>query len=352
MLVVAGYTITSGIGFVSVHYGVGVHANKLSFDDLIAGLKYQVILELSYILVAAILKTSVGLLLLRITSVKPFYKYLVWASLIIIWLWSIITFIVGCLQCRPLEATWNPLVTGTCIDPRIMTSFAYAISAETIFFDWLFALLPIPMLWNLKMSFRLKVSIVGILGLGIIASSATIVRFKFLIAFSNHTDTLSPVLLWSTIELALGITAASIATLRPLLRRWRICGFTSDPSLSFGSPGGPRSGREYKKSPFNPSDPDASHISNGLHDPPDQTRFSNLQKIPTLSGRSEEGILGGGDEIHGGNGSANGAGNESIGEWGNEEYELVSRPDGKIMTRTEIQIEFDERNSYTGKDMV
>ncbi|TGO23513.1 hypothetical protein BPAE_0130g00320 [Botrytis paeoniae] len=394
LLGLAGYTAVSVFAYLGVHYGIGVHAAQLTYDQLINSAKYQVIVEIGYILCTAIIKTSVGLLLLRITSVKTFYKYLIWISLVIIWIWTIVTFVISCVQCRPLKASWDPVTPGVCLEPRVIANFAYAISAETIFFDWLFALLPIPMLWNIKMSLRLKFSIMIILSLGIVykktdmrlclnsASAATIIRLKYLVAFLNvtdalcklllasasikpgnahssslhqltshlqHKDSITPVFVWSTIEIALGIIAASTATLRPLLRSWKILGFTSEHS-SDTEPGGARSGSwsGFKKTPPGRSDLTASHQSNEstlgdtIH-----TQSPNLKTITSWSGRSghsEEGILR----------SPNGgfADNERREEGGNEEYELVSRPDDRIERRTEIQIEYDVRINYLGRNMV
>ncbi|CAD6448721.1 bfacc8e6-d0f7-475e-9eea-555e3dd6eaca [Sclerotinia trifoliorum] len=315
-----GYTITSVFVYLSVHYGAGLHTNELGFNG-------------------------------------PFYKYLIWASLAIIWVWTIATFIVGCIQCRPLKAAWDPLTKGKCLDANIITNFAYAISAQTIFFDWLFALLPIPMLWGLNMSCQLKVSIVIILGFGIIASSATIVRFKYLVALVKVGDSLyyiTPLYLCSTIELALAIIAASISTLRPLLCRWHILGFSNDRS-SDPAPGGPRSGSwgGYKKRPFSPNKPNGTPKSDALQSPRDNIQSSDLEVEQIWSRKSEEGIFRGADEGNGENGNVDGDANECRRKKENEGFELVSRPDGKILRRTDIRTDYDEqRISYIGRDMV
>ncbi|KAM0180783.1 hypothetical protein ACHAPF_002076 [Botrytis cinerea] len=323
LLGLVAYTVTSALSYLGVHYGIGVHATQLTYDQLI-----------------------------------------------------------GAAKCKPLKASWDPLTPGVCLEPRIIANFAYAISAETIFFDWLFALLPIPMLWDIKMSLRLKFSIMFILGLGIVASIATIIRLKYLVAFLNvtdslckllrasvsiqpsdthlsslhqltshlpHTDSIAPVFVWSTIEIALGIVAASTATLRPLLRSWKILGFSSDGS-SDTEPGGPRSGSwsGFKKTPFGPSNRTATHLSNELSlGGTIHAQSPNLKTVKSWSGKSghsEERILG--------EASGRSAGNERGLEGENEEYELVSMPDGRILRRTEIQIEYDERRKNLETDMV
>jgi hypothetical protein len=44
----------------------------------------------------------------------------------------------------------------------------YAFSAMDILFDWVFALLPVPMLWDVKISVQIKASLFLILGLGVL----------------------------------------------------------------------------------------------------------------------------------------------------------------------------------------
>lgn len=164
-----------------------------------------------------------------------------------------------------------------------------------------------------------------------------------------HTDSIAPVFVWSTIEIALGIVAASTATLRPLLRSWKILGFSSDGS-SDTEPGGPRSGSwsGFKKTPFGPSNRTATHLSNELSlGDTIHAQSPNLKTVKSWSGKSghsEERILG--------EASGRSAGNERGLEGENEEYELVSMPDGRILRRTEIQIEYDERRKNLETDMV
>ncbi|PQE28739.1 integral membrane family protein [Rutstroemia sp. NJR-2017a WRK4] len=231
IITLLAFSATAGLGMAGIHFGIGRHNAELTLDNLINAAKYQILTTLAYIATTAILKISVGLLLLRLVDIKPFYKYLIWISVGVVSIWTLITFIIGLIQCRPLAAAWNPYIPGTCLPSDVVPNFGYAISAETIFFDWLFALLPIPVLWNIKMNNRLKISIALILSLGVVASIATIIRLKYIVALGELSDglySIAPVFLWSSVELGLGIIAASVATLRPILRRFHIIGFNSD----------------------------------------------------------------------------------------------------------------------------
>jgi hypothetical protein len=52
--------------------------------------------------------------------------------------------------------------------PREIANVGYAFSAMDILFDWMFALLPVPMLWDIKMSLQIKLSLILVLGLGVL----------------------------------------------------------------------------------------------------------------------------------------------------------------------------------------
>lgn len=100
--------------------------------------------------------------------------------------------------------------------------------------DWAFGILPLFIVWDLQLNRRTKALVVGILAFAAIGSTATIVRMKYIHNLINGPDFLwatTDVAMWSTIEPGIGITAASMATLRPLLQNclYRL-GLASEPS--------------------------------------------------------------------------------------------------------------------------
>nr|RBQ89870.1 hypothetical protein FVER53263_08029 [Fusarium verticillioides] len=117
---------------------------------------------------------------------------------------------------------------GTCVSADQIVSAAYAISVMTVVSDWLYALLPIPMLWSVKMTKQAKTTVIAILGLGIFV--ATLVRLRFLADLTDTEDILfagTDAMVWTLIEPGVAIVASSLATIRPLLRAMRIRGFES-----------------------------------------------------------------------------------------------------------------------------
>ncbi|CCE32857.1 related to integral membrane protein pth11 [Claviceps purpurea 20.1] len=200
------FTVTCSIQFEGVQSGVGRHnAAFTNEDDLVTALMLQALGVAIYILNMMFIKLSIGVFLLRIATQKA-YIWTIRIFLAIITLWSIGFFIWNLLQCTPIEKQWDFRITdGQCADAGEVLTAAYCLSAMTIVTDWFFALIPIPMLWRIKMSTQAKTTVIFILGI-VRATDASI---------------------WSLIEVGVAIIASSLATVRPLLRVLRIRGFVS-----------------------------------------------------------------------------------------------------------------------------
>jgi hypothetical protein len=164
---------------------------------------------------------------------------------------GIVFFFFTMFQCTPVDFFWNrsqPGASGTCVSNHVLIGIAYMYSVGAAITDLTIGLLPVALIWNLRMNNRTKCAIVGILGIGCIASAAVIIRIPFVhhyqdVEFLYNTYQIS---IWSNVEAGLGITAGCLTTLRPLVR------FLRD-----GSSAGP------SRTP--PSFPLSSNIGGGFH---------------------------------------------------------------------------------------
>ena len=149
----------------------------------------------------------------------------------IVAIWTAGIFFFDVFECKPVEFQWDYTIQGgTCVSGNSLVNAAYAFSVLSVLSDWFYALLPIPMLWSVKMNQQTKAAIIVILSLGVFASVATLIRIKYLIDLGLADDILyasTDTMIWTIIEPGLGITAASAVTLRPLLRALKIRGFSS-----------------------------------------------------------------------------------------------------------------------------
>ncbi|KAI1655603.1 hypothetical protein F4813DRAFT_366631 [Daldinia decipiens] len=239
----ANFTVSCALILMGVRDGLGRHNASLDQHHEIEALKYQALATATYVLNMWLIKLSIGIFLLRLASQKR-YRYILYASIIIFSIWSIVLFFWNIFQCNPVAAQWDYTIlqndpNSRCVSADEIVNAAYALSVMSILSDWLYALLPIPILWSVKMSAQAKMTVVVVLGLGVFASIATLVRLKFLADLTDLADILhagTDAMVWTLIEPGVAIVASSLVTIRPLLRLWKIKGFGSTGGQSRPNP--------------------------------------------------------------------------------------------------------------------
>ncbi|KAH8664011.1 hypothetical protein BX600DRAFT_436586 [Xylariales sp. PMI_506] len=245
LMLVSQVNFTLSCAFIlrGCYYGLGRHDKSLDQYDEIAALEYQALATATYVSNMMFIKVSIGIFLLRIATQKP-YRYTIWASIAIVGIWSIVLFFWNIFQCSPVKAQWDYTILATdpnsyCVSADQIVSAAYALSVMNILSDWLYALLPIPMVWNVSMTKQAKATVVVILGMGIFASIATLIRLKFLADLTDTADILfsgTDAMVWTLIEPGVAIVASSLVTIRPLLRAWKVRGFQSTENSKLTGP--------------------------------------------------------------------------------------------------------------------
>ncbi|RDW75522.1 hypothetical protein BP6252_06664 [Coleophoma cylindrospora] len=129
------------------------------------------------------------------------------------------TIITICLQCRPITFFWNKGQLGTCIDT---TSFTYFQNAYTIFSDIVIIILPLPFLLEVNRATSQKFALATIFMIGILSTIASCVRLSTIRAFALAKDPIydvAPIILWSHIEIHLGVICACAPALKGLFSR-------------------------------------------------------------------------------------------------------------------------------------
>ncbi|CRK35699.1 hypothetical protein BN1708_001331 [Verticillium longisporum] len=255
LMLVAQLIFTASCVFIlaGVDNGLGMHNKALEQSREIRALMYQALATATYVLNMMFIKFSVGIFLLRLTTSKG-YIWTIYISLAIVMIWTLVIFFWNIFQCHPVQAQWDYTIQdATCVTPDHIVSAAYSISVMTILSDWLYALMPIPMIWKVKMTVPAKISVILLLSLGIFASVATLIRLKFLADLNDLDDILfagTDAMVWTLVEPGVAIVAASLVTIRPLLRLFRLHGFEST-GRTPGPSGTARSGtqRSFGKMP-------------------------------------------------------------------------------------------------------
>ncbi|KAF7537974.1 hypothetical protein G7054_g3289 [Neopestalotiopsis clavispora] len=231
-----------------VHYGTGRHFADLTEDNAMAAMKCWFFCYLFYAASMICSKMSIGFFLLRIT-VKKIHIWIVYGAMFFSVLSGIAFFLVTLLQCTPVSFFWERVgefygdpMEGTCVSAEVIIGLAALYSSFSVLSDFTFAILPAFLLWDLKIDRRTKFTIIPILAMGCVASSAVVARFPYLPRFRNFDFLFATVdiAIWSAVEQGLAITAGCLATLRPLLKEvsYRL-GWTKP---STGASGGHTSG--------------------------------------------------------------------------------------------------------------
>ncbi|KAM3076819.1 hypothetical protein ACMFMG_003713 [Clarireedia jacksonii] len=219
-IVFCAYELT-GVG-----YGTGQHLVNIPRENIPHAMQSWWSCEPLYVLCGLFIKGSVGIFLLRL-CVHKYHKLIIWTVLIVTEVYGVYFFFVFVLQCQPVSYFWNRYYQdgreGKCLLGDLVTHSFLGYAAISCWTDWTFSILPMFLVWGLQMNFRTKLSVVCVLAAGVLASSATIVRFPYLHTLNDVNDFLystSDVAIWSTVETGIGITASAVATLRPLLNKF------------------------------------------------------------------------------------------------------------------------------------
>ncbi|KAF1834516.1 hypothetical protein BDW02DRAFT_630296 [Decorospora gaudefroyi] len=137
---------------------------------------------------------------------------------------------ISIFSCIPITAIWDfrlrppPMGSGNakCLSNITFSQIAFFNTVVNIATDFLLALLPIPIVWNLSLSLRAKILLALVLSLGIFASVAGIMKAHVSKTMLNDAERFvyDRYSMWNFIELDVGIIAASLPTLKPLLNRF------------------------------------------------------------------------------------------------------------------------------------
>lgn len=81
---------------------------------------------------------------------------------------GVLFFFFTIFQCTPVSHFWNrlDLDSGKCIDVWVLIDIAYLYSVGAAITDFTIGILPAFMIWNLRMSRRDKIAVIGVLSLG------------------------------------------------------------------------------------------------------------------------------------------------------------------------------------------
>lgn len=191
----------------------------MTLQDVINGNKYAVISQPMWAWSMAAIKISVAGMLMRVEQQKPWRRFL-WAMVAVQVVLCIYNTVIQAVQCIPLEAAWDLLgliTDAKCIGKEAIRISSICVSSVNVVTDIIFALLPINFLRKVQRPLRERIIIGILMGLGIFASVASMIKAAAAANFGRTDDPNAEGITigtWSCIEEQIGFIAACIPCLR------------------------------------------------------------------------------------------------------------------------------------------
>ncbi|KAF2745692.1 hypothetical protein M011DRAFT_131934 [Sporormia fimetaria CBS 119925] len=221
--VLLGYIFSFGgvvIGILKLtRGGAGYHTDTVGLDTLITMLKLIKAHELIYVSSMLFPKLAILYLYLRIFTTRPM-QISIYATGVLV----VVTFLFGVfasfLNCRPLSSFWNPQLERNCT-MDVLTIFRYY-SIPNLVSDAILIIIPLPIICKLRVSATTKVGLYFtfmVMAFGMVAAILRFVSFLQVELFTDITYHGITTTSWTIIEPGVYLVAATMPTLRPLIRR-------------------------------------------------------------------------------------------------------------------------------------
>ncbi|KAL7623054.1 hypothetical protein AAE478_006733 [Parahypoxylon ruwenzoriense] len=238
--IVAAWALAFALSFsidLGTSKGLGRHDENIHPGDWNALRRCEYVFSIVYNPALMATKTSVLIFYLRLSkNTQKVLRMASWAVLVIVNLAGTVLTLINIFQCRPVQAAFDPY-PGPAFCIPLLTEFICT-APVNIVTDLAILALPLPVLTSMRLPPRQKVILILTFTLGIFVTIVDVVRIYYLEqAITQVSPTLSnnPAatfgdspqfawnaslsLMWSAVEVNVGITCACIPTLKPLIRR-------------------------------------------------------------------------------------------------------------------------------------
>lgn len=174
-------------GILSAIYGLGMEDSQLHPLEAykLRALQYNFAWEIGYLVTAALVKTSIGVAVIRI-ALQRRYLYTIYAMVIIAVLTCVTAVIWEFAACRPLASRWDSEV-GSCVIPGYVP-ISFAVGGLTVITDAAYSIVPVFILRRSMMPPRIKYGLMVVLACGSLAAIVSLAKFPFVPYFVADDD--------------------------------------------------------------------------------------------------------------------------------------------------------------------
>ncbi|KAI1338182.1 hypothetical protein F5Y15DRAFT_134431 [Xylariaceae sp. FL0016] len=209
-----------GTSLWAIHHGFGFHTATLQWPDVQVQLKLVFSSYFTWTLATTSCKIAVLVMYLDIFRTNRTFRRVVWAYIAICACYPLVFVPFFVTACSPYWAFWDAALAATNCRPLEIQETASV--AVNLFLDLSVVLMPIPVVWKLQMPANKKIGVTAMFGLG--TGVIGILLWRLIDTQSpTHGDDvvydLYSLSLQAHLECWLGILAANIPSLAPLLNR-------------------------------------------------------------------------------------------------------------------------------------
>ncbi|KAI7279623.1 hypothetical protein KC345_g5236 [Hortaea werneckii] len=193
---------------------------KAGLSDLSSMVDYFLAAISTYILTTVLFKAALGLFYLRIVISRRL-QYVSYVTMGVSMTFGIAYLFFTLFQCGSPHGLVEKRIGGKCVSDKALLAVGLSEGAVNASADWILGLLPIIPLYKANMPRPAKLSASFVILLGAAGSVCSVVRLPYITDFAPGSDFFlksSRFTLWSVAECGICIIAASLATLRPLVR--------------------------------------------------------------------------------------------------------------------------------------
>ncbi|KAM3525289.1 hypothetical protein NHJ13051_004074 [Beauveria bassiana] len=218
--------------------GLGKHDADIDPANLTVLRRCEYVFSILYNPALMAAKTSILIFYLRLAkNTQLVLRYASWFTLIVVNLAGTVLTFMNIFQCSPIYAAWMAFYEGSAKCIPLLTEFICA-SPVNIVTDLAILALPIPVLTAMRLPPRQKTILILTFTIGIFVTIVDVIRIYYLqqaigsrdnfgrssndSRFGAHADfayNASLSLMWSVVEVNVGIACACIPTLKPLVVR-------------------------------------------------------------------------------------------------------------------------------------
>ncbi|PVH97448.1 hypothetical protein DM02DRAFT_685069 [Periconia macrospinosa] len=273
---------------ISTSYGLGRHNHYVSAAKMMQAEKFLFTGQPAFAWALACAKISIVCMLFRVqTGISGiFWRSFLSIMIVVQVLTAIMNNIFQFSLCKPLPAIWDHTIKNPKCIVAAMHINIIVTAVITILTDVILSLLPLTFILRMLLPLREKIALACLMGLGLIASAASIYKTFLAKHYGVGGDTLRDAVkltLCAMIELQLGILASCIPCLRQFMDKvLRRLGLLSDnrstTHIGYGSLGNSQNSQSQNSQSY--------ELSKMRSNTPQHTRISRLR-----STNSEESIL-------------------------------------------------------------